>query len=375
MRWLAPAGAAAVVLALGILAVKEAAVWRDDASVHERLFAREPGHGPALVRLAHRHAQDSRRARAEAQALRSDDPRYPGVIKAMNDARVKGLELAERAAVLPALRSDPEVTLLRANFYLDEGRPAVAEPEFRRARAQEPLLTPRAGEDAGAPRPKALARAVAIYDGLGRAYLAMGLRDRAADALLEAVTWERRAAAATGRAPDHVVLHRAAMSLISDGRFTDGLPLLAEVGASAPDAALRKLAGEQYAQAQKAAVERLEALLARGRALDEDHDEKAALEVYLEALHVEPDAVAARERAAILLKFFGRYREAKALVDEGLQRLDRVAPGPATDKERERLRSLRSDLDRWERENREEEEREVREHEERLRKKREGRAR
>lgn len=352
-------GSGVVVLALGTLCTLEAAAWKDDALLHERLLAREPGHGPAVLRLASRFADQAEEQRAIAMTLGVQDPRLAMHHRASQEARARALELADRASRLVGLRDGPEVHLLLGRLLLDDGRAAEAETELKAARAADPLLNPDRPVGEVPADARRLERARRIYAGLGRAHLALGRGGLAAEDYVEALRWERRAARTAGRAVDGDLMHTAAMALIADGRFPEGLELLTEIASSAPDPGLRRLAAREHEQQQRNQVERLRTLLLNAREAEDRHQQKAALETYLEALRVDPSSLDARERGAFYLKFFGRFPEAKHVVEDGLALLAHAQPGPDTDRARVRLTALAADLVRWERENAAEEERDL----------------
>jgi tetratricopeptide (TPR) repeat protein len=262
---------------------------------------------------------------------------------------------------LEGMRANPEVYLLLGILHLDDDRPAEAEQYLRGARALEPLLRGDGGDGGSQANARALDRAARIYAAFGRAYLAQaGRMDAAADAYEQAVRWDRRAARAAGRGPDAALAHTAAMTMIGDGRFAEGLPMLAELGTTAPDPELRRLAASDHRRLQKEGQGRLRDLLTQARSWDAKHEHKPAMDTYLEALRVDPGTVEARERAAYFMgKIFGRYPQAKALVEEGLALLVREPAGDATQRARERLTTLLADLERWDRASAEEEARDM----------------
>jgi tetratricopeptide (TPR) repeat protein len=314
-----------------------------------------------VLRLGARLADEAEAERRYATTLRAGDPRLEAHHRAANDARGRGLALVSRAARQVNLREAPDVHLLLGRLLLEEGRPAEAEAELRLARVLDPLLKAGGPAPETVKDPRRLLRARRIYAYLGRAHLSLAQvrTDLAASEFLEALRWERRAAARERRDPDPELMRMTAMTVLADGRFPEGLDLLRELAETARDPDVRRAAARERERQLSNQRDRYGALVLAARQAYDEHRPKEALENYEEALRVEPNAVEARVQAAHLFKYFGRYPEAKRVVSDGLALLRKVAPGPATDRERETLTGLLADLERWDRESAEREEKDL----------------
>jgi tetratricopeptide (TPR) repeat protein len=337
-------------LAFTLLSVRVAQSLADDDAVHAQLIAVPQGHGPARLRRAERLLRNAAEDRAQSARLpaRHQDPMLdPGrgpLLHAAQKARAEAHDLLLAAVRHPATRDDPSAWLLLGTLQLEESRPGEAFESLSLARRLDPVLADR-GNPSVRHDARALARAARIQAALMRAYGAQGRPQAAADAALEVVRREREAGERGGTL-DLRLLQQAALVLLADGRYSQGLDALEQVGRLTTDDVLRREAIDHLEKAKQDAAERVSGLLAQGREQQESVDTmRLALDAYEEALRIDPDSFEARYWSAQLRGMhFGSYERALESVREGLERLRRTEAGAERDRRENQLRELEQRL-------------------------------
>ena len=240
-----------------------------------------------LILMAAEYFDSAAISYRHAEARAPGDPRWPyylGQLYRMTEERGAAVAAFERALALQS--SDVPTLVWLGRARLDEGRPDLAERQFRQAAAFDP-------------------RSAAALAGAGRAALARG------DFLGAAASLERALAAAPQASRLHYPLAMAYRALgeldlaeahlARRGRVEPPLadPLMEDLDALLPSAMKFEGQGIQALQSGRWAV---------------------AVDTFREGLELEPDNVSLRQRLATALAAGGDTRAAVAQLQEALRR-------------------------------------------------------
>lgn len=217
------AGTAVLVACFALLSHGEADAWHGDEEFHERLLRESPHHLGALIRQGRlkRRLAEQLRLQASLMPTRDAQGRPNLELERARRRRRESLETSEgwvRRALNHREGQQTGAVWAELGFVqLARGRAAESLNSFAKAKRFDELLQrPEGASATGAPE-RQLHAAAAVYYAEGQAHKALGDTERASGAYQSAIRLSPR---------DPVYLRAAAMALMGQRRWGEGIPLL-----------------------------------------------------------------------------------------------------------------------------------------------------